>query len=386
MNTQDFKKKVREKVDGEYTVIGAYVNMNTKIMMKHNCTECNNHQWEVKPKKFLYDNTRCPICAVNRKKLEFKNSSLENKVIELYKNKSMKEISKELNVSESFITRILAKNNIEIDDGRRFYIKYSDDEIRKIAEEYLKSDVSVNTLAKKHDIQVTTLYYRFKQLGYDIEHRKYHLNEDYFKKINIQNKAYILGFLMADGCVAKSTPAKRTEDRLIISISKKDKHLLEFIKKELECDYEIIDFIPSGTYSNNEMSRLVINSEKICTDLKKYGIVARKTGKECFPNLRSNLKRHFLRGFLDGDGWITKSNKSSTLTIGFISNKKMLEDIKEYLINSLSLIGVCTIHKDTRDKDIYYLNIHESSDIAKLKKFLYSRAKFYLTRKYNKLT
>ena len=33
MNTQDFKKKVREKVDGGYTVIGAYVNMNTKIMM-----------------------------------------------------------------------------------------------------------------------------------------------------------------------------------------------------------------------------------------------------------------------------------------------------------------------------------------------------------------
>lgn len=385
MNTQDFKDKVKKKVNDEYIVIGEYINMNTKILIKHNNNSCN-YQWEVKPKKFLYDNTRCPICARNKRKKEFENKQLEQQIINSYKDNSIANISKELNISASCIRRILKNNDIDIKKGKIFSEKYSDSKIKEIANEYINSSSSINELAKKYNILPNTLYYRFKVLGYNIKHRKYSVDENYFSEINTQNKAYILGFLMADGCVAKSTTDKKTEDRLIISISKKDKNLLEFIKKEIKCEYNIIDYIPSGSYSNNEMSRLVINSQKICTDLKKYGIVPRKTGKEIFPNINEDLKRHFLRGFLDGDGWITKSKNSSTITIGFISNLNMLNDIKNFLIKKLSLKSKCNIHKDYRNKDIYTLNIHNHNDIIKLKDFLYSNAEFFLTRKYNKLT
>lgn len=273
---------------------------------------------------------------------------------------------------------------INREDNGRIKKQYYDKDFIELCKEY-EVKRNAKEIADREGIPLVTLYHYIKKLGYNKPRRKYEFNEDYFKNINTKNKAYILGFLMADGCVCKSTQDKTLPDRLIVQISHKDRCILEFIQKELGSNYKIKDFIPNGTYSNNIMSSLIINSTKLCSDLIKHGIVPNKTGNESFPNLRESLNRHFIRGFLDGDGWITHNNTGST-TIGFISNYNMLKSIKSEIDKSLNIKSIARIYNDYRtDKDIYYLEYSHRDDIKQLKKYLYHNAEFYLERKASKL-
>ena len=57
--------------------------------------------------------------------------------------------------------------------------------------------------------------------------RKHFFNENYFEVIDSEDKAYWLGFISADGCVAKSS--KYNSYRLQIAISSIDSdHLNKF--------------------------------------------------------------------------------------------------------------------------------------------------------------
>lgn len=278
----------------------------------------------------------------------------------------------------------------ERDNTGRIKSKYKDEDFIMLCEEY-KVNKNAKEIALREGIPLQTMYYYIRKLGYKQSKRLHDLNENYFRIISTQNKAYILGFLMADGCVCKSEPTKSAPDRLIINISIKDKNILEFIKKELECTYPIREYIPAeSTYSNNTMCSLTINSMQLCRDLISHGIVPNKTGKEIFPKLPIKLKRHFIRGFLDGDGWITTSNEGSTKIIGFISNYEMLSVLKNYIANEIYVYGSAPIKEDYREdrknKNIYTLEFSHKEDIRQLKQFLYKNANFYLERKYSKLT
>lgn len=54
-----FRQEVYNLVGNEYTVLGSYVNTNTKIKIKHN--KCNTI-YEVRPTDFISHHTRCPYC------------------------------------------------------------------------------------------------------------------------------------------------------------------------------------------------------------------------------------------------------------------------------------------------------------------------------------
>ena len=62
--TKEFKEEVFKLTRDEYTVLGEYINNETKILMKHN--KCG-YEYEVKPNMFL-QGRRCPKCAGNLKK------------------------------------------------------------------------------------------------------------------------------------------------------------------------------------------------------------------------------------------------------------------------------------------------------------------------------
>lgn len=60
--TEEYKKEVKKITEGEYTVLGDYVNNRITILTRHNTCE---HEWELKPSNF-YHGRRCPKCRDSR--------------------------------------------------------------------------------------------------------------------------------------------------------------------------------------------------------------------------------------------------------------------------------------------------------------------------------
>lgn len=199
--------------------------------------------------------------------------------------------------------------------------------------------------------------------------RKYNLNEDYFKYIDTNNKAYILGFIFADGSVNKNY--------LSIKLSKNDIEILEFIKKELEYDGNIRNYIING----REYVDLTICSNRMINDLKKYNIIPNKTySVDCMPEL-DEYQISFIRGFFDGDGSIYVYNKRgfNEYTINFSNNRNVLSDLKKFLMKMNISSG--NIRMRYNNNISCMLDIRGNINVENFYKIFYSSEDFYLKRK-----
>jgi predicted Zn-ribbon and HTH transcriptional regulator len=78
-----FKELVYDLTGDEYTVLSKkYIHNKSKILMRHNSTNCNYSEYEVRPNDFQ-QGYRCPIC--NRLRGASKNEMLIDNVLKLFK-------------------------------------------------------------------------------------------------------------------------------------------------------------------------------------------------------------------------------------------------------------------------------------------------------------
>jgi hypothetical protein len=133
-------------------------------------------------------------------------------------------------------------------------------------------------------------------------------NENFFKNWG-SDMAYVLGFIIADGCVIKN--------------------------KRGACFLEI-----SSNENYSRRYRLQIGSKKIFKNLLNLGIYPRKSKTIKLPVLPDKYFSHFLRGYFDGDGCVNickfkrKDRKSFSyvLTSVFTSgSRNILVEIKNKL-------------------------------------------------------
>lgn len=159
----------------------------------------------------------------------------------------------------------------------------------KIAKVYGCNHHKIEHILEKHDIPRT-----------GASRRKYKLNEAYFDFIDNQNKAYILGFLFADGY--NSIP-KHT---VTMSLQEDDKEILEKIRCEIgsEKELEFLDYSNKHDfgYTYKNQWRLNMFSKHMCDSLDKLGMHQNKSLILEFPDIDKSLYRHFIRGYFDGDG------------------------------------------------------------------------------------
>lgn len=202
--------------------------------------------------------------------------------------------------------------------------------------------------------------------------RKYSLNEDYFKKIDSNNKAYILGFIYADGSVYNNY--------LSVGLSAKDVEILNFIKSELNYGGEIYNH--HKKINDKKYKILSVSSKKIVNDLIKLGVIKNKTylSKE-LPFYDKKYEGAFLRGFFDGDGSIYSNNNRGILeyTAAFSGNLSVLNQVKTIL--SDSNISCSNIRHRHNNDESCMLEIRGNINIEKFYKLLYNNAEFYLKRK-----
>ncbi|HLO11261.1 MAG TPA: LAGLIDADG family homing endonuclease [Pseudoneobacillus sp.] len=207
--------------------------------------------------------------------------------------------------------------------------------------------------------------------------KKHQLNESYFENIDSEEKAYWLGFIMADGCVYKQESTYRFQ----MNLNSKDKDTLVKLNQVISSDYEVKDKL----VNNHPVSMLKINSKEFCEHLINKGVIPKKSGKEVVPNIDRDLVRHFIRGYFDGDGSlvITKRKDSDKLRYKFciVSSKKLLEQVIAILTEKECSIPPKAIQKTG---EAYTLNIGSLDSIKKIRNYMYHDANIYLERKYDK--
>ena len=162
--------------------------------------------------------------------------------------------------------------------------------------------------------------------------KRYTFNEQFFEKIDTEEKAYWLGFILADGCISRGKD-------IIIALKESDKsHLDKFIKSiEGNNKYQIV--ISNGFGGPFLTARLAIRCQKMCEDLSTHSITERKSLTAVPPSIPEHLQRHFWRGVVDGDGHVCVNSQYpyKSLEIGLCGSKSVIQGFIDYVKSSLSL-------------------------------------------------
>ena len=159
-------------------------------------------------------------------------------------------------------------------------------------------------------------------------------NHNYFKTIDTEEKAYILGFLYADGY--------NSDKQVVITQLEQDVDILEKINKALDADNQIKRKLQS--INNKIVCQLCYSSIDMCTDLTNLGCFRNKSLACTFPTfLDKSLIRHFIRGYFDGDGcvWIGKRKimtvKDKTRPSGF--RERIVQNVKFTITGNMTFIN-----------------------------------------------
>lgn len=149
------------------------------------------------------------------------------------------------------------------------------------------------------------------------------MNENYFSEINSHEKAYILGFIYADGSVRCNSEHYTLE----INQNGERKDVLEKIIKALDAD------IPIKEYSINTFS-IQFHSKRIAQDLVKLGAVSNKSLVLQFPT-KEQVPEEFLSSFIlgcfDGDGCVWNGKRKKML----VKNEKKPGTMRERIVHNV---------------------------------------------------
>lgn len=219
---------------------------------------------------------------------------------------------------------------------------------------------------------------------------KYTCDEDFFEKIDTEEKAYWLGFMYSDGFL--QIPRKHGKAKIGITLTEDDKKHLEKFKNDINFTGPIKTYSPSEScyYGTKNYSRILISSPKMAEDLIKNGCSYKKTLSLSYPSeeiVSKNLERHFVRGLIDGDGSliICYENNPNIIhkefEISFTGTKSIVEGVKHFFNkDKLALVQ----RFPEREKDNYSVTFGGNDQALKIAKILYEDAKVYLDRKYEK--
>lgn len=149
----------------------------------------------------------------------------------------------------------------------------------------------------------------FKSFGIKFIRRSFPINDTYFDEIDTEDKAYSLGFLIADGCIREESRKNgNISRRICFANSIDDKEAIELIHSRICPDAALsIDNQSTSEVTRKDRYTLQWTSEHMVdTLINKYHILPKKTLDAEFmlpmDSIPNNMWRHLIRGFFDGDG------------------------------------------------------------------------------------
>lgn len=246
-----------------------------------------------------------------------------------YKSKTMKEIANDLQISKRSISRVLQEKSINTRLKNRYVIK----------------------------------------------------NKDYFDNVDTEFKAYILGFIYADGYVGE-------HNDFCISLTDKcedNYRILQTFKDELKTDLQIkhsIDKDGRGKFT------FKFSDENIVSQLNRLGVFPCKSLKMSdLPNIPQNMFRHFVRGYFDGDGSIStyydSYDKRDRYCMEILGTVDFLSKLQSVIENDCQ-IKMPKLHNVNRIQNLSRISCKGIKKLLIIRDYFYKDTTYYLTYKHDR--
>lgn len=288
-----------------------------------------------------------------------------DKIIELYKQGDLtqKKIAEECNCSVDTVRRTLQRNGLKESKLSEKLKNISDAVEQDFLNGMYCKDIAIKYKIDEHSV------YKILDLKGIKRQTGYHSNciENYFEKIDTPDKAYLLGFITADGAIVNEI--------LSIEVKDDDIDILKYAQQQIN---------PKATITNctgRNTSKISFGAKQIGRDLAKYGIVQNKSKiiKEVpIQLIPKDLLKYYFRGLIDGDGSISEAGRISI----YSGSKEYIKNVQKILIQELSLSHL-SIYKGTT----FFISWSSLEDRKKLYNYLYNDLDkaFYYKRKYQRL-
>jgi len=272
------------------------------------------------------------------------------------------------------------------------------DEIKNKVIELYKNGTSIKKIGEKFNRSAQTISRWLKM--WEIKPKDHPqlkwVNETYFDNITTEEQAYLLGFFIADGCIREESDSRNPNwhsTRLCFSNSIDDEEIMNLVHERI-CPNNKPLYIHNTRGAKNRKPQISLqwtSYNMVATLENKYKILPRKTYDQDFEfpfnTIPKNLWRHFVRGFMDGDGSINNSE----LRFVFTSEKFMYQIINLFKSlfdehkNSVWDFSYNITEYDGKTCKYWTVFIPLGHGRDKLiKSYLYNDATVYLKRKFNK--
>lgn len=252
-----------------------------------------------------------------------------------------------------------------------------------IINDYVNNKLSAVVLAKKYGYKTSKSIYdilkknniKTRDIQECKEIKKTYSSFD-LSQIDSREKAYFIGLMLTDGYVGSQ--------RNQIGIDSCDRDMIEFLSNYIGCSFIEINCSSHKTkYNFNQQNkfRLLLYSNKLIRQLKKYSIVSNKSLTLSGPRLtkeEESFLPFILRGIIDGDGWVRKDGKEFFICS---ASKDFIEWCKLKL-GDLGMIKLKINFIDNEFNGIYSLRTARKENIEILKSKIYFEDNFGMQRKY----
>ena len=302
----------------------------------------------------------------------------DKQIIDLYLNHpelSNKEIAKIFNISVSTISRIARINNLPRRKGNSG-VRLTKTQKENIINKYL-SGTPLIQLQKDYQISYDRIKNIVKNCPQISASKRLNpdLKEDYFEKIDSNEKAYWLGWIISDGSITNQP--EKSKFQLELTIKAEDENILHLLEEDLGVKNKVYT-------SQNIYKRFSLGSKKIVLDLEKLGISQNKTFSVKVPTFDKKFNSSFIRGIFDGDGGFTHYQRTTGQEcneLSFCGNIFIINWIFDTLTSEIPELTKNNISKEGSIRRVRW---SKKRDIILIRDYLYTNHEnHYLKRKYN---
>lgn len=263
-------------------------------------------------------------------------------------------------------------------------VKYSEEFVREVESYFLNNtETSCRNLGKLFGISKDMALKIMQPHIKPKELKKF--NREFFKEIDTEEKAYWLGFSVADA----SIELLRNGGSYEITLCEEDKSHLEKFIKSLDSEHTLKrrEIKLKGYDKIHIAYRLVLCGYEFTKSLERRGCIERKSLIKTFPTEEQCPKeflRHYLRGYVDGNGYLDLKKNNITTVFQLDSSKYFLDGFVNHIEKIFPEFKNRIDVKNKQGKNGYYIRL--STNISTpIIKYLYSNSNIYLDRKYNKI-